>query len=1616
MKKKASIIISLTILILLALSFNQNNFNISADSQITTDENENQINEFSNQNYIPRNSANYDPGAKYEWWSSNWTFRVPLTVNSTYINRTDFSIKIEVNFTEYLNNPNLNVGELDVNSIRVVEYEEASSGFAAMYITNDSYSDIRKYLLPSRFIPTKDEFDATNNATGIVWLEMPGFSETNANRTFMVYFDSIENGPKNIDEMNVLWNTKFNKNSDVIGDNQFHLAYGTGYRVVGLTGGELTIWDSDLQNTMGTPSIKWGNVENFFVMASGDFNGDGDVELVVSNINTDFSTIDYNQDTGLWEEIWDVSYNFDSLHNDSRVRHYNLQAYDMDNDGKDELIAPSWINSILYPDALKVVIYGFNETIDGSQELIIKNNLTTPEAWCNNVALADLNQDGYMDIITGAIIGPDSLWQNKSYYFLHDFSEIDGYSKHLINYTYPAAADRHLPRSCFSIKAQDIDDDGKIEVLFSEYDGRIYIWEWNGTDLEFKSNINTLVPGGILGGIEDWDLDGRNEIVVGNYDSSIPTSMRVFEVTGDNQINVITNEWANDNLNYLYMVFPTFGDVDNSGDIDISVGCYESSGDYDGRVTVWDADEEFTPEWQSPIEGRMVGANYYYSESMLSVLGGFDTRMSPLEIKYELHVPEIKPPDLSIQVFDVDKGPVTGLGVILDNGTGSPTYREGLYTDSNGKVLFTDLGFELYNLNISIENQMGNRSVYSGEIQINKTRETFVVNSTLWKISFIVEDNNENRLNYGGIDFYNETQGDNVNSSQNLAIDGSCSFYWFEKSSGSNEYNYSIDYINSFYNPETTRIYENSVTQQGLTFVKDLFNGSTTQQTDLGSDDYRHIVSYYARNSTENNPGDQTINWANIDISGGTGNIYQVEIYGVDQNNNQYLMNTFADDYGDSFNLDYQLWNNSDPLVGLKLHIFVHNTTQHDGIINVTLQETFVERVKVNLFQRKIILLDDKDIPLENAIIHIYNNDTTSLVNLTTNQDGEAFDGNGLYFWYLARNGSVIEGNYTIVIEFFNKFPYLKESTEDWGDLTENRSFSLTSFEEIIYNVNLDSSKFSTEIEVISSNYMDPLTYRDTLNVTVNITAYDENISNKFSINPDVLGLSLKNSTGNVVYLNTSFNQIGTGIYECLITPFEDNIPVIDGNNIFTIKIFATTPGYGNNPESFYWNIEILPIDTTLSLYNGSTQIIDTLDVYLGIEFDITLLYEDLGQDLTGATATIDWEYADNELMVEHSGGGFTNYTFLINTSENVRLGTYIIEFSASLMNYTTTTTYIQLNVLEIPTKIQSTNTSPTSDLLLINKNISETDIYLFNFTYFDVYHGEDIATAECYYSWNKIESGEFGSNIPMITSIDGTTYILDFDTENLTEGNYNIIVTISKSNYQQRQALIYLRVEKRVISYEMAGDFEGSNSIVKVSGKQLEFSVRLRDEATGNVLLNASIAITFQDGKESIYLYDDDGDGIYNAIKTYSKNEINAFFRDQNFQGTLVISADHYTTIEKDISITIKMDEMFEGIPTFYLLIVLGAVLILIGSLAGYKLVQVSKIPAFVKLINKLEKQISGNKEVLRDNMTLTMEEEIIQRFKDEWAILDYDIKEIWKSPGEAEEFKTPADTTGGI
>ena len=76
--------------------------------------------------------------------------------------------------------------------------------------------------------------------------------------------------------------------------------------------------------------------------------------------------------------------------------------------------------------------------------------------------------------------------------------------------------------------------------------------------------------------------------------------------------------------------------------------------------------------------------------------------------------------------------------------------------------------------------------------------------------------------------------------------------------------------------------------------------------------------------------------------------------------------------------------------------------------------------------------------------------------------------------------------------------------------------------------------------------------------------------------------------------------------------------------------------------------------------------------------------------------------------------------------------------------------------------------------------------------------------------------------------------------------------------------------------------------------------------------------------------------------------------------------------------------------------LIAVAGIVILGGSIGGYKLVQNARIPAFVKLITKVRKNISGKKTISDSRVTLSRNEELIEKFSDVWKLLDLNLSKI--------------------
>ncbi|MCS7093981.1 MAG: NEW3 domain-containing protein [Candidatus Aenigmarchaeota archaeon] len=107
------------------------------------------------------------------WFNTSWHYRFRVEITSN-VERSNWPVEIEVNFSELLP-----YGTFDENSIRVFEY--SSNGNLL-------------YEVPSQF--EKSENYSSSNAVGELVFLLNGTTLENQKRIFYVYYDSLENGPK----------------------------------------------------------------------------------------------------------------------------------------------------------------------------------------------------------------------------------------------------------------------------------------------------------------------------------------------------------------------------------------------------------------------------------------------------------------------------------------------------------------------------------------------------------------------------------------------------------------------------------------------------------------------------------------------------------------------------------------------------------------------------------------------------------------------------------------------------------------------------------------------------------------------------------------------------------------------------------------------------------------------------------------------------------------------------------------------------------------------------------------------------------------------------------------------------------------------------------------------------------------------------------------------------------------------------------------------------------------------------------------------------------------------------------------------------------------------------
>ncbi|MHA1341136.1 MAG: FG-GAP-like repeat-containing protein [Promethearchaeota archaeon] len=1576
----------------------------------------------------------FDPlNGIYSWWDPSFTYRFPVEINSTFKNRIDYSVKLTINFTKQLVQTGWN-GTLDPNSIRVVEYIHDTGNNYVPKLVNSSESGANAYVVPSLFIPLDDydNYDAETNAIGQLWFQMNGLSAANTNRTYMIYFDTIENtGGLPSPPSSLVWNKDYNWETDVFGDGKFHLAYGV-YRATRTTYGRLRIYNEDMSATVYN-SYPDTQVAYYLTPLAGDFNGDGNVELLINDVGDQFWLMDYSPSSGMMYDLLTAPatpINFEAVL-DSKINNtinwnaYKLFAIDYDLDGYTEIIFPFWT----YNDQERIII--FNLTTSGNTwNLDLEDTIPVSPMDPVAMALADLNQDGYMDIVVADSGGVAS----EAYQFhIYTFNGM-GWTDTIVADPLKSGQGTQVPDDVEAISIGDIDNDGNLEIVISDDDNYKYLYFWQyipGVGPQFEERVQyngTSHINPVVGAMYDYDYDGYTEILLGSRDTSGVASIGMIEVTGPEGTPFRFREetewgWGNTSVNYQNLIWPRFGDIDNDGVNEFFVGSYRnSSGSYDdARVLAWNG-TSFTPEWMSESNYYLSGGGGFAYQTMTCLLGAWDhsyvVRMEPSYYIWTSKA-SAKNPSLEVQVLDVDFGPISNAKVTINS---SSSNHQSLITDVNGKVQFDLLQNGNYDIQINYTSDLGEKVVGTDSVTIDSSKSLFVHKdcyTSLWLTKFNITDVDGNLYTKGNLKIFNSTKQDNTIVST-LNLQSNKTFVWLNRTSVENEYNYTITYENPNYNPNVIDIKDDKFSKnlpvnQGANF-------NSTQKYLVGeTTEYQYIFDFTTGR-------DNYLNWINITITNCSDYIYKVEVSlvidSIESNIATYsISGTSTKDWSGNVTLwaDSQgnLRTDDQRSNVVRLKVYVNESTSNNGVINVTLYDENEEDIQVPMSKKHITVIDQSLQNVDGVILHVYdapqNPDGNGvlegldpLINLTV-YDGVALDSNGEPFYYLTKDGGATEGNYTVAADIFGSFRlFWWESESNWAHKYGN--FTLIAESSVEFQIQINMDDWITEIEIL--NPINPTyNFDEDILVRVNITANNTQDGNPAQPIPASVQIYVYSiMTSQIVYTQNNLNNEQLGVYNYTFNFKDAGISLPTDSYSFLLTIIAQTPGYGSDPDPVVATITINPINAQLNAYENSNNILTDItntkiQKHWGDVFNITLNYHSATANISNADVYLDWDFDSNIKLAQDITLGSGYYTFEINTSKADKLGTYRITFFANQTNYTTDSAkYVDLEILPIQTTIAANYTllgqqyqiAETSQLLNKKISINVSQSFIITFKYEDSNDNGINAAGTITYTWIKYnENNEVDqTGEGTLIEIGNGYYNLDIDTETLSVGEYTIIINVAKDKYEERQAAITLEILERLIQTTAKGSFAGPTNfeIKQTKDNTFNLSVSLRDLSENlQPLLGATVTFTYE-GK-IITLLDDDNDGIYTAILDVS--EYNSFFSPVTITGKIDIIKANYTSQQYSVTIVIKMDEIFEGFPTFYFALIVGVAAILSISLITYRAIVNARIPEFIRKCDATINAITKKKKISTEPITITKWQYLIDTLGPDWESIALDFKD---------------------
>jgi len=591
--------------------------------------------------------------------------------------------------------------------------------------------------------------------------------------------------------------------------------------------------------------------------------------------------------------------------------------------------------------------------------------------------------------------------------------------------------------------------------------------------------------------------------------------------------------------------------------------------------------------------------------------------------------------------------------------------------------------------------------------------------------------------------------------------------------------------------------------------------------------------------------------------------------------------------------------------------------------------------------------------PFAYAIVRLANDTGTypsggSIANITIGADGLAT------FVYFGDNQGNW-GDYELDVFFAELVRTI--SGDGWGP-DDHYDFKLDTKFNLNISVDMtDRASYNTTIDV---SYSTPeTTWGGNITVTFNFTQHTPSINQP--VTPEEIYFQILDEED-----GEFSSKISIANYEILPGMFNYTFNTTQYSLIggTTYKIALTGRYKSYVPAEKKVSIDISGIATGISIhdYDPPHSEVSTVSQYFGESINVTIQYfnNETSAPLDGATVTYQWLSFDY-MVVNPDPINIGYYTFLINTGTSGTATPRIMTISAKLENYTSQETTFILNILPRPTSINN-----QTDPLDRTVNIYIQDALNFTYEYRDILKNNEILgdLDQAYYKWYELSSGggilQGPSGVIQLLERDDKVHVLDFSTDTKAVGFYLLRVTLVKTNYETKTQDITLRVLRRTIDVDIDAKGLDDDQLNIVKGKTVTIEITLTDPTQGDIPITGADVVLDIGGKE--FDFDEKDDGVYEL--EFSTEDYEAFFNSETLTGEIIIKKANYETEEDDITIVIDMEEITEGVPTFYFIMVVAAIAAIVGSLGAYRYIQIARIPTFVKKARKVKKSIkSGDK-----------------------------------------------------